>query len=64
MLKRDLCLNCDTPLVNNGITTFCPKCESVIVDSKSAGFTKCSICHNYALDEKGWCYNGCNTKEK
>jgi hypothetical protein len=57
---KEKCPTCKTPLINNGIATWCPKCEPSIVDSSSAGFKKCPICNNHSLEEDGsWCHNGC-----
>ena len=36
--------------------------EDTIVNAKGSGLTKCPWCHNYSVDETGWCYNGCNRK--
>lgn len=35
-----------------------------IVDAKGAGFTICPKCKKHSVDEKGWCYNGCNDSRK
>lgn len=41
-----------------------PEAKS-IVDSKSAGFSKCPNCGNYSYaQDKGYCYNGCKFQLK
>jgi len=31
-----------------------------IVDAMSSGLTLCPKCNYHAVNERGWCYNGCN----
>ena len=60
-MNKDLvCADCGESLVDTGVVLFCPKCEPAIVDAPSAGLTKCPKCNNHSVNEKGYCYNGCD----